>query len=65
MRPGEDEDRPAEIGTMKVRMKIGCYAGEIRELRRDVALELLALGRVELPEAKAASAGAPRTDSKK
>lgn len=43
-----DDDKPA-VQTMRVRMLIGYYAGDIRELRRDVALEMIALGRAELP----------------
>lgn len=54
-------DEPTQKETMRARMRDGKYNGEIRELRKDVALELLALGRVELPEdekADKASAGA-------
>lgn len=38
----------AEPKTLRCRMKIGYYAGEIRELERSVALEMLRLERVEL-----------------
>jgi len=33
--------------TMKVRMKIGAYAGETRELRYDAAIDVIALGNAE------------------
>jgi hypothetical protein len=37
-----------ELKTLRVRMKFGYYVGEIRELERSAALELLRLERVEL-----------------
>ncbi len=37
-----------ELKTLRVRMKIGCYVGQIRELERSAALDMLRLERVEL-----------------
>ena len=41
------DSSPIPPRTMKVRLKIGAYAGEVRELRYDAALDMIALGNAE------------------
>jgi len=48
--------------TMKVRLKIGKYAGEIQELRREAALDMIALGNAERIDSSAAEAAGAAKD---